>query len=281
MITVTLFVISFNFTTDLYEIYDIAKKNRKPIFNLGQRNTGRKSVFASICATRKPAFYSEYNCNTNKKPTSYMQINLLNYCMHNKSSSHVCTSSSWTHTFEKILRHDFETAKQNGISLMGRPFSNAPTLSKVYIKSFTPILTIRHSRSLKQRIKKTTLVCVDIKFRFDFYSCAKHCGYRFIYDCFTKIDDTYKHNQINQRYIKLFIPKIINLFTKKNVDLTISNVINNEAHRIKYWIEYHRARGVGKFVIYDNYSKDNIKQKLQEYIHDNIVDFYSSNFSFS
>jgi hypothetical protein len=56
--------------------------------------------------------------------------------------------------------------------------------------------------------------------------------------------------------------------------LSICAIVHNEAEYIAEWIEYHIYIGVGKFIIYDNESDDNIKEILKPYINRGIVEYF-------
>jgi len=55
--------------------------------------------------------------------------------------------------------------------------------------------------------------------------------------------------------------------------LSVVAVVKNEAPYIAEWIEYHLLAGVEKFYIYDNESDDNIKEILEPYIKEGIVEY--------
>jgi len=55
--------------------------------------------------------------------------------------------------------------------------------------------------------------------------------------------------------------------------LSIVAIIKNEAPYIAEWIEYHLLVGVEKFYLYDNESADNLKEILEPYIRDGIVEY--------
>lgn len=69
-----------------------------------------------------------------------------------------------------------------------------------------------------------------------------------------------------QRELKTFINK------KYKYNLVFVACVLNEGRYIKEWIEYHRLVGVDKFYIFDNGSTDNIKDILQKYIDEGIVE---------
>lgn len=50
-------------------------------------------------------------------------------------------------------------------------------------------------------------------------------------------------------------------------------MIKNEASYVEEWLEFHRAVGYTKFYIYDNESKDNLREVLTPYIDSGIVEY--------
>lgn len=60
---------------------------------------------------------------------------------------------------------------------------------------------------------------------------------------------------------------------KDKIDLAIVAIMKNEAPYVKEWIDYHILVGVKKFYIYDNESEDNLKEVLQSYIDNGIVEY--------
>lgn len=56
-------------------------------------------------------------------------------------------------------------------------------------------------------------------------------------------------------------------------ELAIVAILKNEAPYIKEWIDYHLLAGVNHFYLYDNESEDNLKDILQPYIINGIVDY--------
>ena len=56
-------------------------------------------------------------------------------------------------------------------------------------------------------------------------------------------------------------------------ELAIVAILKNEAPYIKEWIDYHVLAGVDHFYLYDNESDDNLKDILQPYIKNGIVDY--------
>lgn len=56
-------------------------------------------------------------------------------------------------------------------------------------------------------------------------------------------------------------------------ELGITAILKNEAPYIIEWLEFHKMLGVSKFYIYDNESTDNIKELLEPYIKENIVEY--------
>ena len=56
-------------------------------------------------------------------------------------------------------------------------------------------------------------------------------------------------------------------------DLAIVAIMKNEAPYVKEWIEFHKLVGVQKFYIYDNESEDNLKEVLEPYIRQGIVEY--------
>ena len=55
--------------------------------------------------------------------------------------------------------------------------------------------------------------------------------------------------------------------------LSIVAVVKNEVPYIVEWIEYHLLVGVQKFIIYDNESTDNLRECLEPYIKNDIVEY--------
>lgn len=55
--------------------------------------------------------------------------------------------------------------------------------------------------------------------------------------------------------------------------LSICAIAKNEGYYFAEWIEYHNLLGVEKFYIYDNESTDNIKEVLQPYIDNGLVEY--------
>ncbi|MDR2717115.1 MAG: glycosyltransferase family 92 protein [Treponema sp.] len=55
--------------------------------------------------------------------------------------------------------------------------------------------------------------------------------------------------------------------------LSIAAIVKNETPYIAEWIEYHLLVGVQKFFIYDNESTDNLREYLESYIKDGIVEY--------
>ncbi len=57
------------------------------------------------------------------------------------------------------------------------------------------------------------------------------------------------------------------------IDLAIVAIMKNEAPYVKEWVDYHMLVGVHKFFIYDNESEDNLKEVLQPYINNGVVEY--------
>jgi hypothetical protein len=55
--------------------------------------------------------------------------------------------------------------------------------------------------------------------------------------------------------------------------LSVVAIVKNEAPYMAEWLEYHLLVGVEKFHIYDNGSTDNLKEILEPYIEDGIVEY--------
>jgi len=55
--------------------------------------------------------------------------------------------------------------------------------------------------------------------------------------------------------------------------VSIVLMIKNEAKFLQEWLEFHILMGVSKFYIYDNESTDNIKEILEPYIRDGLVEY--------
>ena len=56
-------------------------------------------------------------------------------------------------------------------------------------------------------------------------------------------------------------------------ELAIVAILKNEAPYIKEWIDYHLLAGVDHFYLYDSESEDNLKEILQPYLDNGIVDY--------
>lgn len=56
-------------------------------------------------------------------------------------------------------------------------------------------------------------------------------------------------------------------------EMAVVAILKNEGNYIKEWLDYHMSAGVTKFYLYDNESKDNLKNVLQPYIDAEIVDY--------
>lgn len=61
--------------------------------------------------------------------------------------------------------------------------------------------------------------------------------------------------------------------SKPSVQLAVCAIAKNEAPYFEEWIEWHRSMGVEKFYIYDNESTDNIREVLDPYIKQGIVEY--------
>lgn len=74
-----------------------------------------------------------------------------------------------------------------------------------------------------------------------------------------------------------FVPSIYLIIKYRNYRpknyLSVAAIIKNEGPYIAEWIEYHLLVGVTKFYIYDNESEDNLKDILEPYIRDGIVEY--------
>lgn len=57
--------------------------------------------------------------------------------------------------------------------------------------------------------------------------------------------------------------------------LAVCVIAKNEGPYFKEWIEWHRAKGVDKFFVYDNESTDDTREILRPYISQGIVDYIS------
>ena len=55
--------------------------------------------------------------------------------------------------------------------------------------------------------------------------------------------------------------------------LSAVTMVKNETDYIAEWIEYHLLVGVQKFYVYDNESTDNLREYLEPYINDQIVEY--------
>ena len=61
--------------------------------------------------------------------------------------------------------------------------------------------------------------------------------------------------------------KYININTDIKGDYcAICAIIKNKAPYLKEWIEYHKLKGIKKFLLYDNESEDNTYKILESYI---------------
>lgn len=56
-------------------------------------------------------------------------------------------------------------------------------------------------------------------------------------------------------------------------NLAFATIIKNETQYIYEWISFHKSVGVEKFYIYDNESSDNLKDTLQQFIDEGIVEY--------
>lgn len=272
-----------NGVKDIYQLYCIKKENDKPFLNLGQGTTGTKAIFATVCATNQPAFHWDTKCNTKQRPNAYKSLTLLVNCTTHKSKNEYCKTIVWAKYFKENILKDLSY----DVSLIDTPYSNAPTIMHNFKNKFVNLLSIRHPKEWSKRryVSHTgSQVCTNSEYSFDHYSCAKKCEFEYVYDCFqllneTKHDVTKLYQEYNQKQLSDFKPYVTNLFVTKRVNITISCVVHNEGYRIKEWIEYHRIRGVEKFVLYDNGStKDNLANILSEYIRDEIVYYYPTQF---
>lgn len=76
--------------------------------------------------------------------------------------------------------------------------------------------------------------------------------------------------------IELVIIFIYNLFKKRKQNykykVSICAIFKNEAPYLKEWIDYHLLIGVDHFYLYNNFSDDNYKEVLSDYINNGIVE---------
>ena len=61
--------------------------------------------------------------------------------------------------------------------------------------------------------------------------------------------------------------------TQPKYYLAVCAIAKNEGPYFKEWIEWHRAKGVEKFYIYDNESTDGTREVLAPYIESGLVDY--------
>lgn len=61
---------------------------------------------------------------------------------------------------------------------------------------------------------------------------------------------------------------------KYEYELVFAGIAKNEGAYIEEWIAYHRIAGVERFVIYDNGSTDDMRERLQPYIDSGIVEYF-------
>lgn len=61
--------------------------------------------------------------------------------------------------------------------------------------------------------------------------------------------------------------------TQPDIYLSVCAIAKNEGPYFREWIEWHLARGVEKFYIYDNESTDNTREVLKPYIERGVVDY--------
>lgn len=58
-----------------------------------------------------------------------------------------------------------------------------------------------------------------------------------------------------------------------SVYLAVCAIAKNEGPYFEEWVEWHKARGVEKFYIYDNESDDNTREVLEPYIAEGLVEY--------
>lgn len=75
--------------------------------------------------------------------------------------------------------------------------------------------------------------------------------------------------------IQILILKILRITKKKNFkyNISVTCVLRDEALYIREWIDYYKLLGVDHFYVYDNKSKDNIKEILRKDIDEQIVTY--------
>ena len=67
--------------------------------------------------------------------------------------------------------------------------------------------------------------------------------------------------------LRLFAPK----YVEKKYKVSLCTIFKNEASYLKEWVEFHKIVGVSHFYLYNNFSEDNYKTVLQQYIADGTV----------
>ena len=76
--------------------------------------------------------------------------------------------------------------------------------------------------------------------------------------------------------IEFIIIFVCNLLTKKKQNykykVSICAIFKNESSYLKEWIDYHHLIGVDHFYLYNNFSDDNYKEVLSDYINNGIVE---------
>ncbi len=60
--------------------------------------------------------------------------------------------------------------------------------------------------------------------------------------------------------------------TKKKYELCIASMFQNEASRLKEWIEYHHIAGIEHFYLYNNESNDNWQEVVSPYVQRGLVE---------
>ncbi len=62
--------------------------------------------------------------------------------------------------------------------------------------------------------------------------------------------------------------------TKKKYELSIAAMFQNEASRLKEWIEYHRIVGVEHFYLYNDRSTDNWQDVIAPYVKEGLIEIF-------
>ncbi len=63
--------------------------------------------------------------------------------------------------------------------------------------------------------------------------------------------------------------------TKKKYELSIAAMFQNEASRLKEWIEYHRIVGVEHFYLYNDRSTDNWQDIIAPYVKEGLIEIFN------